>query len=178
MAALLIRRSMRGAWWAALALVSACAAPPPGGTPPAQHVVLPTAVPEAPAEVSLPVESLLHERASAVRARFGDPHAQRRDGGAVVWNYEADGLCRLNLVLQGVRGAPAEVVHAQARLSEGGTEGACLERLRQEARVSSVAPEPEPVAAPARAAPVRAPVRARAATRPAPRPVAAVRRGR
>jgi len=177
MAAMLIRRSMRGAWWAALALlVTACATPPPGAGRLAQQAELPDRSVDQPAETSLPVDTLLYERASAVRARFGDPHAQRRDGGAVVWNYEADGLCRLNLVLQGVRGAPQQVVHAQARLSEGGTEAACLERLRQEARVSSVAPEPEPVAAPV-AAPART-TRARVPSRPAPRPAAAVRRGR
>ncbi len=168
MVAMLIRRPMRGVWWAALVLVSACAAPPPGGRTSGQQVELPA----APVEASLPVETLLYERASAVRARFGEPHAQRRDGGAVVWNYEADGLCRLNLVLQGVRGAPQQVVHAQARLFEGGTETACLERLRQEARVSSVAPEPEPVAAP-----VATPARTTRA-HVAPRPAAAVRRGR
>jgi hypothetical protein len=173
MAAMLIRRSMRGAWWAALVLlVSACATPPPGAGRLAQQAELPDRSVDQPAETSLPVDSLLYERASAVRARFGDPHAQRRDGGAVVWNYEADGLCRLNLVLQGVRGAPQQVVHAQARLSEGGTEAVCLERLRQEARVSSVAPEPEPVATPVQVQ------RPRAATRPAPRPAAVVRRGR
>lgn len=153
MAAKLIRR----AWWAALLLVSACAAPPPKGGVPESAAETVSAVPPPP--LAVPVQALLYESAGAVRARFGDPHAQRRDGGAVVWNYEADGLCRLNLVLQGVRGTAQQVVHAQARLSEGGTQAACLERLRREARVSTVAPEAAPVAAPARAPRGRAPVR-------------------
>ena len=133
----LIRRPVRGAWWAVLALLSACTAPPPPGAAPAPQGETAIAVPPP---AAVPVQALLYESAGAVRARFGDPHAQRRDGGAVVWNYEADGLCRLNLVLQGVRGTAQQVVHAQARLSQGGTEAACLERLRQEARVSTVAP--------------------------------------
>ena len=50
--------------------------------------------------------------------RVGPPTQQRRDGGAVIWNYEAAGVCRLNLVLQRERGGQ-KVVHAQARLAPG-----------------------------------------------------------
>jgi len=107
---------MRGAAaLAVLAWLAACAAPPEGG--PASAGLPRAAGPagaapgdpaaEAPGEANVPMDSLLHVRTGELRARFGDPHAQRRDGGAIVWNYEADGLCRLNLVLQGVRGAPA-----------------------------------------------------------------------
>ncbi len=176
---------------AVLALLAACATPPEGGPPSAAlppgaglgtgigsgtgSAAAPQA--DAEAEANVPLDQLLHVRTGELRARFGDPHAQRRDGGAIVWNYEADGLCRLNLVLQGVRGAPAEVVHAQARIAEGGSEAACLDRLRQEARVSAVpvietvatAPPPAPPRAAARRRPPAGP---RAAVRPAPRPAA------
>ncbi|MCX7375816.1 MAG: hypothetical protein NTY94_03655 [Alphaproteobacteria bacterium] len=152
------RATTRAATLAALAWLAACAAPPQGGTTAGTTVGTapqPAATPETPpAEATLPVDSLLHVRTGELRARFGDPHGQRRDGGAIVWNYEADGVCRLNLVLQGVRGAAAEVVHAQARMAPGGTEEACFDRLRQEARIS---PPPPP---------------ARASTRPAARPAA------
>ncbi len=163
------RAATRAATLAALAWLAACAAPPQGGTTGGTTAgTAPTsgATPETPpAEAILPVESLLHVRTSELRARFGDPHGQRRDGGAIVWNYEADGVCRLNLVLQGVRGAAAEVVHAQARMAPGGTEEACFDRLRQEARVS-----PVPVLETVATAPPPPP--ARASTRPAARPAA------
>lgn len=159
------RAATRAATLAALAWLAACAAPPQGGTT-AGTAPTSGATPETPpAEAILPVESLLHVRTSELRARFGDPHGQRRDGGAIVWNYEADGVCRLNLVLQGVRGAAAEVVHAQARMAPGGTEEACFDRLRQEARVS-----PVPVLETVATAPPPPP--ARASTRPAARPAA------
>ncbi len=159
------RATTRAATLAALAWLAACAAPPQGGTT-AGTAPQPAATPETPpAEATLPVDSLLHVRTGELRARFGDPHGQRRDGGAIVWNYEADGVCRLNLVLQGVRGAAAEVVHAQARMAPGGTEDACFDRLRQEARVS-----PVPVLETVATAPPPPP--ARASTRPAARPAA------
>jgi len=170
---------------AALAWLAACAVPE-GGPPSAAlprgsaGATADASADEVPTEANVPMDSLLHVRTGELRARFGDPHGQRRDGGAIVWNYEADGLCRLNLVLQGVRGAPAEVVHAQARLSEGGSEAACLERLQREARVSSepvietvaTAPPPAAPAAPAARAARRAPAGPRAAVRPAARPAA------
>jgi hypothetical protein len=166
------RAATRAATLAALAWLAACATPPQGGTsagtPAGSGRATEPGTPDVPpAEASLPMDSLLHVRTSELRARFGDPHDQRRDGGAIVWNYEADGVCRLNLVLQGVRGTPAEVVHAQARMAPGGTEATCFDRLRQEARVSS-APVLETVAT----APPPPPPRAQAATRPAARPAA------
>ncbi len=184
------RATTRAATLAALAWLAACAAPPQGGTTggtTAGTAPQPAATPETPpAEASLPVDSLLHVRTSELRTRFGDPHGQRRDGGAIVWNYEADGVCRLNLVLQGVRGAAAEVVHAQARMAPGGTEDACFDRLRQEARVSPVpvletvatAPPPSPARASTRtaarpAAQARPPAQPAAASRAAQRPAAA-----
>jgi hypothetical protein len=166
------RAATRAATLAALAWLAACATPPQGGTsagtPAGSGRATEPGTPDVPpAEASLPMDSLLHVRTSELRARFGDPHDQRRDGGAIVWNYEADGVCRLNLVLQGVRGTPAEVVHAQARMAPGGTEATCFDRLRQEARVSS-APVLETVAT----APPPPPPRAQAATRPAARQAA------
>src|SRR3954463_15103025 len=95
---------------AALALLAACAAKPPGRSAGTASVE-PTPAEAPAAETNMALDSLLHVRTGELRQRFGDPHAQRRDGGAIVWNYEAEGVCRLNLVLQGVRGAAAEVVH-------------------------------------------------------------------
>lgn len=177
----------RAAPFAVLLALAACAQPPGGGEAGTAVGTLPPPAADTPAaEASVPMDSLLHVRTGELRARFGDPHAQRRDGGAIIWNYEADGVCRLNLVLQGVRGAAAEVVHAQARMAPGGTEANCFERLRQEARASpvpvleSVAVAPVPVPVPMQAARNQrlqrpaAPARAAAApARPAPRQPAA-----
>jgi hypothetical protein len=170
------RAATRAATLAALAWLAACATPPQGGTsagtPAGSGRATEPGTPDVPpAEASLPMDSLLHVRTSELRARFGDPHDQRRDGGAIVWNYEADGVCRLNLVLQGVRGTPAEVVHAQARMAPGGTEATCFDRLRQEARVSSapvletVATAPPPPPPAPRPPPARPRARPRASQR-------------
>lgn len=178
----------RAAPLAVLLALAACAQPPGGGEAGTTAGATPPPADAPAAEASVPMDSLLHVRTGELRARFGDPHAQRRDGGAIIWNYEADGVCRLNLVLQGVRGAAAEVVHAQARMAPGGTEANCFERLRQEARASpvpvleSVAVAPVPVPVPMQAARNQrlqrppAPARAAAApARPAPRQPAAAR---
>ena len=107
----------------ALALAAGCApkAPPP---PPAA----PAPPPAPAAEVNVPTPSLLDLTVTDLRARFGEPHQSRRDGGAEVWNYEVPDLCRLNLVLQRM-GRTQKVVHAQARLEPGATEADCLHRL-------------------------------------------------
>ena len=108
---------------AVFALMAGCAAPvpPAPSTPPAPAPVLV-------GDVNVPTPAQLELRAPELRGRFGEPHQARRDGGAEIWNYEASGLCRLNLVLQRERGTQ-KVVHAQARMPAGGAEAVCLERL-------------------------------------------------
>jgi hypothetical protein len=107
-----------------LALLAGCAAPRPPAPPP-----VPVS-PGPPVEVNVPTPSLLDLDAPALRARFGPPIQARRDGGAEIWNYEAADFCRLNLVLQRL-GRTQRVVHAQARMDDGGTEAMCLSRLER-----------------------------------------------
>lgn len=159
-----MRRAMHHwAWLGMAALAAGCAAPQQDASSVSPAAMIATPAPAVPqAETSVPVESLLYLRASQVRARFGEPHETRRDGGAQVWNYEADGLCRLNLVMQSLRRAPLTVVHAQARLASG-TDRDCLSALGRGGtgvEVSEPAPTVTPAAAPAR----------RATPRPRPRP--------
>ena len=110
---------------AVFALMAGCAAPvlPVPPAPPAP-------VPVLVGDVNVPTPALLELRAPDLRGRFGEPHQARRDGGAEIWNYEAPGLCRLNLVLQRERGS-LTVVHAQARMAAGGSEDACLRALER-----------------------------------------------
>lgn len=110
---------------AVFALMAGCAAPvpPAPSTPPAPAPVLV-------GDVNVPTPALLELRAPELRGRFGEPHQARRDGGAEIWNYEASGLCRLNLVLQREHGS-LKVVHAQARMAAGGSEDACLRALER-----------------------------------------------
>jgi len=154
---------VRWAGMAAAALIAGCATPPSGSqiVAPGTQVAMaagvvpqPSATPPAAtlAEANLPMDVLLEVQGSTLRARFGEPHQERRDGGAQVWNYEAPGLCRLNLVMQSVRRAPLKVVHAQARMAGGGTEETCLRQLERGG--TGVVPVEAPVATPA-AAPVR-----------------------
>ncbi|MCC6716881.1 MAG: hypothetical protein IT555_03275 [Acetobacteraceae bacterium] len=110
-----------------LALIAGCARPAPTGTSRMAAAPAPASTVE-PAEHNVPTPSLLDLTTQDLRARFGEPQQQRRDGGAEVWNYEAADVCRLNLVLQRQRRAQ-KVVHAQARMDEGGSEGECLSRL-------------------------------------------------
>ena len=114
---------MARAWFAVLVLMAGCAAPAPLKAPPA-----PTPVVQGDVNVATP--TLLELRAPELRARFGEPGRARRYGGAEIWNYEAPGVCRLNLVLQRERGG-LKVVHAQARMAGGGTEAACLRGLER-----------------------------------------------
>jgi len=149
---------MRWAGMAAAALIAGCATPPSGSqivAPATQVAMAAGVVPQLSAtlaEANLPMDVLLEVQGSTLRARFGEPHQARRDGGAQVWNYEAPGLCRLNLVMQSVRRAPLKVVHAQARMAGGGTEETCLRQLERGG--TGVVPVEAPVATPA-AAPVR-----------------------
>jgi hypothetical protein len=161
-----MRHAMRHwAWLGMAALAAGCAAPQQAAAPPSPAAMITTPTPSPPqpqAETNVPVESLLYVRAAQVRARFGEPHETRRDGGAQVWNYEAEGQCRLNLVMQSLRRAPLTVVHAQARLTGETTDKACLSVLGRGGtgvEVSEPAPTVTPAAAPAR----------RATSRPRPR---------
>ena len=120
---------LRWAGAVALVLIAGCA-PQGGPRMGAPRVPALPADPPLSAEVTVPISSLLDARGQDLVARFGEPGQRRRDGGAEVWNYEAPGLCRLNLVMQRQRGTQL-VVHAQARMARGGTEMACVGGLEK-----------------------------------------------